>query len=370
MSILFEPIKINNMKVPNRFMRSSTHYRCADISGGVTDLMIKVYENLAKGGVGLISTGHAYVSEDGKADSTMLGAHHDNLIAGLKKLVSAVHKYDSKIMLQLNHAGRQTKSSTLGQTPLAPSAVYNPLTEETPRACTEKEIEIIIEAFGAAAKRAVKAGFDAVQIHSCHGYLASQFISPYTNRREDKWGGSIKNRMRFLLEVFRCIRATVGEDYPVLIKLNSEDFIKGGLTIEDSAQIAKVLSDKGLDAIEISGSMKESPIRAIRRNILKEEDEAYFLPNALKFKEVISVPLILVGGLRSPKLMERLLIEKKVDMISLCRPLIREPDLINKWKHGQLKKADCISCGGCQKYRDEPVRCILLNELATIKSDT
>lgn len=362
MSILFEPIKINSMRVPNRFMRSSTHFRCADISGEVTDLMIKVYKTLAKGGVGLISTGHAYVAEDGKTDSTMLGVHNENSIPGLKKLVRAVHKYDGKIMLQLNHAGRQTKSSTIGKTPLAPSAVYNPLTEETPKALTEKEIEIIIDAFAAAARRAVKAGFDAVQIHSAHGFLASQFISPYTNRREDKWGGSLKNRMRFLLEVFRCIRGVVGDDFPVLIKLNSEDFIEGGLTIEDSTQIAKVLSDKGIDAIEISGSMKESPIPASRKNILKEEDEAYFLSNAIKFKEVISVPLILVGGLRSPDLMKRLLIEKKVDMISLCRPLIREPDLINKWKHGQLKKADCVSCSGCNKYRNEPVRCILLND--------
>jgi len=362
MSILFEPIEINGMKVPNRFVRSATNDRGADTSGNVTDTLVSVYETLAAGGVGLIVTGHAYVTKNGKASPTMLGVYSDDLIPGLKNLVDAVHRHDSKIMIQLNHAGRQTASKTIGETPLAPSAVYNPITKETPRAFTEGEIETLIEAYGDAAARAVSAGFDAVQIHGAHGYLGSQFISPYTNQRTDRWGGSPENRMRFLIDVFRRIRKTVGDHYPVMVKLNSEDFIAGGLSIEESTEIARVLSDEGIDAIEISGAMAESPVRAIRLDILKEEDEAYFLPNAKKFKKVTSVPLILVGGLRSPGLMQKLLGKNEADMVALCRPLIREPDIVNKWKQGDPKKADCISCGGCQKYPAEPVRCILLND--------
>ncbi len=343
-------------------MRSATNDRSAEVSGRVTDMFIESYETLARGGVGLIVTGHAYVTWSGKASPTMLGVHDDDLTQDLKLLVDRVHQYESKIVIQINHAGRMAASSTIGGTPVAPSAVYNPMTDETPKALTSEEIETLIEAYGAAAGRAVTAGFDGVQIHGAHGYLVSQFISPYTNKREDQWGGSAENRMRFLLEVYRYIRKEVGDHYPVLIKLNSADYLEGGLTIDESSRIAKILSQDGIDAIEISGGMPESGIWIIKPGIKEEKDEAYFLDNARKFREVIDVPLMLVGGLRSPALIERLLAEGEADMASLCRPFIREPDLVNRWKQGDQKKADCISCGGCQKYRDEPTRCIQLDK--------
>lgn len=361
MSKLFEPFKINAMQIKNRFMRSATHDRCANPAGGVTDLLIDIYQKLAAGGVGLITTGHAYIAKNGKMSPNMLGADRDELIPGLAKLVDSVHQYDAKIMLQLNHAGRHARASFIGERPAAPSALYNPVTDETPRAFAEDEIEQLISAYAAAAGRAVEAGFDAVQIHSAHGYLASQFISPYTNRRTDRWGGSLENRMRFIREVFQQIRKTVGAEYPVTVKLNSEDFIEGGLTIEASTQIAGWLSRAGIDALEISGGMiRESYISGSKRDILAESDEAYFLPNARKIKTAINVPLILVGGLRSPHIIQRLLESGEIEMASMCRPFIREPGLINKWKQGNLEKADCISCGGCQKYRDQPVRCVFV----------
>jgi 2,4-dienoyl-CoA reductase-like NADH-dependent reductase (Old Yellow Enzyme family) len=276
--------------------------------------------------------------------------------------VKAVHKYDSKIVLQINHAGRQTASATIGETPVAPSAVYNPITEETPRELTDKEIEDLIDAYVATAKRAVTAGFDGVQIHAAHGYMASQFISPYTNKRKDKWGGSLENRMRFPLEIYRRFRSVLGEDYPIAIKLNSEDFLAGGLTIEDSSTIARALSSEGIDAIEISGGMGESGAQIIRMKIKEETDEAYFLSNAKMFQERIHCPLILVGGMRSPALMEKLIANEDIDMISMSRPFIREPDIVNKWKQGNLKKVDCISCNGCLKNKTEPVRCIMLDQ--------
>ncbi len=360
MSILFEPIEINGMTVPNRFMRSATNDRLAEISGEVNDAFIHIYEELAKGGVGLIITGHAYVQWSGKASKNMLGGHTDDMIPGLKQLVDTVHQYGSKIVLQINHAGRQTSSQVIGQTPVAPSPVYYPIQDSTPRAFTEEEIETLIEAYGAAAGRGVAAGFDGVQIHGAHGYLVSQFISPYTNRREDKWGGSPENRMRFPIEVLRRMRKEVGDNYPVMIKLNSEDFIEGGLTIEESTPIAGALSREGVDAIEISGGLVGVG-HVTPANIRNEEDEACFRNNAARFRKVIDVPLMLVAGLRSFGLMEKLVQTGEIDMVSLCRPLIREPDLINKWKQGNLKKSDCISCNGCLKYRDEPVRCIQLD---------
>jgi 2,4-dienoyl-CoA reductase-like NADH-dependent reductase (Old Yellow Enzyme family) len=358
---LFDPIEINGMKVPNRFVRSATHDRQADVSGHVTDSLVGVYEALASGGIGLIITGHAFVTMNGKKNHTMIGAHHDDFIPGLKKLAGSVHGYGSKIALQINHAGREATAAVIGETPAAPSPVYNPGTKETPRAFTDEEIETLIAAYGTAAVRAASAGFDAVQIHCAHGYLGSQFISPHTNRREDRWGGSLKNRMRFILEVYRCIRKGVGDTYPVMIKLNSEDFIDGGLTIEESTKIAQVLSREGIDAVEISAGMFETLDRWVKTDILEEEDEAYFLANARQFKAAIAVPLILVGGLRSPALMERLISDGDTDMVSLCRPFIKEPGLVNRWRQGDRKRADCISCNGCLKYYDEPVRCILLD---------
>lgn len=361
MSALFEPIEINGMKLPNRIVRSATNDRWADNSGKVTAGLVHVYEALARGGVGLIITGQAYVIPNGKVGPNMLGVSDDSLIRGLKSLTDSVHKYGSKIVLQISHSGRQTASATIGETPVAPSAVSNSVTNETPRTLTIEEIESVVESFANAADRAVIAGFDGIQIHCAHGYLASQFISPYTNRRKDYWGGSLEKRMRFALEIYRRIRETVGKHFPVMIKLNSADYIDNGLSIEDSAQIAGAFSEKGIDAIEISGGTLESNNHMVKKNILREDEEAYFLQHAKSFKKVIDVPLILVGGLRSPCLMERILAAGDADMVSLCRPLIREPDLINHWKRGNRKKADCISCNGCQKYRDEPVRCILLD---------
>ncbi len=361
MSSIFESIEINDMKVSNRIMRSATNDRWADNFGKVTAGLIHVYEALARGGVGLIVTGHAYVTSNGKAGSNMLGVYDDSLVPGLKFLTDAVHKYDSKFVLQINHAGRQTASVAIGETPVAPSAVSNSITNETPRAMTNDEIESIIESFANASARAVTAGFDGIQIHCAHGYLPSQFLSPYTNRREDAWGGTLEKRMRFPLKVYHRIRETVGDRYPVMIKLNSDDYLDKGLSMEESTRIAAAFGKQGIDAIEISGGTLESNNYMVKKNILHEDDEAYFLQHAKKFKTVTDVPLILVGGLRSPWLMERILSEGDADMVSLCRPLIREPDLINQWKQGNWKKADCISCNGCQKYRDEPVRCILLD---------
>jgi len=361
MSILFTPIKINGMVVSNRFMRSATNDRRADISGSIDDAFIKVYEDLAAGGVGLIVTGHAFVQWNGKASKYMLGVHKDDLIPGLKRLVEAVHQYDSRFVMQLNHAGRQTSSFTTGEIPKAPSAVINKVSGETPRPFTEREIEGLIEAYAAAAGRAKRAGFDGVQIHGAHGYLVNQFISPYTNRREDRWGGSLENRMRFPLELLRRIRREVGDDYPVMIKLNSQDFVEGGLVVEESARVAGALSREGIDAIEVSGGMIEVMSHVMPPRVRNEEDEGYYRANTKKIKEAVDVPVMMVAGLRSFGLMEKLVSEGEADMISMCRPFIRQPDLVAGWKRGDREKAACISCNGCQKYPDEPVRCIQLS---------
>lgn len=357
MPLLFTPKNIGVLKIKNRVIRSATYEKMASENGEVTERLIKCHKELARGGAGMIITGHCFVHPMGKVSQYMTGIQSDNMLPGLKRLTDSVHKEEGKICIQINHGGRQTSLEAIGnQTPLAPSPVPDKASNTFPREMTEREIEEVILAFGLAAKRAKEAGFDAVQIHSAHGFLLSEFISPYTNRREDKWGRGLKNRMRFPLEVYKSVRENVGRDYPVLIKLNSADYLEGGLEVNESVALAKELEKEGMDAIEISGGMRESKLGAARMDILSEDEEAYFLRSARKFREALNLPLILVGGMRSRNVMERILEEGTVDFISMSRPLVREPDLPNKMKEGK-EKADCISCNGCFGVNLEYTRC-------------
>jgi 2,4-dienoyl-CoA reductase-like NADH-dependent reductase (Old Yellow Enzyme family) len=348
MSILFEAGKIAGLELKNRLVRSATAEKMCDEEGRPEQAMLDLYAELARGGVGLIITGHAFVHESGKAHSAMMGVHLDDLIPSLKSLTEAVHQADDKkqsaIVMQINHAGRQTSEETIGRTPVAPSPVPRARGGARPHELTEAEIEELIAAFGRAAGRAKEAGFDGVQLHGAHGYLINQFCSPASNWRRDRWGGSIARRLRFLEEVAAAARDEVGNDYPLLIKLGIQDFVRDGLTLDDGVEIARHLADWGLDAAEISCGIGGT---SSRRDILRPEDEAYFLPQARRAREVTDLPLILVGGMRSLEVMESILEEGTADFISMSRPLIREPDLPNQWREGRTEAAACISCNNC-----------------------
>jgi 2,4-dienoyl-CoA reductase-like NADH-dependent reductase (Old Yellow Enzyme family) len=213
---------------------------------------------------------------------------------------------------------------------------------------TGQDIQKIITDFADAARRAKTAGFDGVQIHAAHGYLLSQFLSPIFNHRHDKYGGDIHNRSRIHIEVYQAIREAAGKDYPVLIKINCRDFVENGLNLNDSLEVGRALSDAGFDAIELSGGLltggQLSPIRA---GMKSGEEEVYYREEARDFKNAIEVPLILVGGIRSFQAAERLVKDGAADYISMCRPLIKEPNLINRWKSGALGKSECKSCNRC-----------------------
>jgi len=361
MSVLFESREIGKMKVKNRFVRSATAEGASDRTGAIRDELFNIYEDLAKGDVGLIITGHAYVQPNGRCSSNQMGIYKDEFIPGLQDLASTVHNEspDCMVAVQIAHAGRQAAKMSVSD-PVAPSVVTDSRTRITPREMTEAEIEECIDSFADAAERAKKAGFDGVQMHGAHGYLISSFNSPYTNRRDDKWGGSLENRMRFLMETYRKIRAKVGDDFAVFVKLNAEDFLDDGIEIDESAQIARTLAEEGIDAIEVSGSMYESYTGqgTARTRIRKPEQEAYFLPHAEEIKKAVGdVPVILVGGMRSVPIMEKIIKEGKADFISMSRPLIREPNLLAKIRDGK-ERADCISCNGCMSGRIDVVKCV------------
>ena len=348
MATLFEETTINGMTLRNRMVRSATWEGMCEQDGRPTERLINCYKDLAKGGIGLIITGYAFVRLDGKNNPGQMGIHTDNFADDYKKMTKAVHEAGGKIAVQLVHGGGQSNAEIAGRQTFAPSAVKVNQFPEMPAELTRDEISKIITAFGEAARRAKSWGVDAIQLHGAHGFLINQFLSPLTNRRTDEYGGSIENRSRFLLEVYRNVRETVGADYPVLIKLNASDHVDGGLEIDDSVYAAKKLAEAGINAIEVSAGTSASGEKSpVRRKINKSEKEAYNLKLARRIKEAVSCLLMVVGGFRSYRVVEKATRDYCMDYISMARPLIREPGLANRWLQGDRKRAMCISCNKC-----------------------
>jgi len=344
---LFEPTVINGMKLSNRFVRSATWEGMASDDGRVTPKLIQTMADLANGEVGLIISGHTYVSPEGQAGPWQLGIDKDDLVDGLQAMTSAVHGAGGKIIAQLAHAGNFAARALTGRTPHAVSD-FEGLAKSPRHELTPQDIEKLIRAFADAAQRAKSAGFDGIQIHSAHGYLLSQFLSPAFNRRQDKYGGDIVNRVGIHLEILKAIRSAAGEAYPVLIKINSEDYVENGLSRDDSIRACTILADAGIDAIELSGgTFNSGKLSPCRSGITSEAKEAYFKNAAKALKEKIDIPLILVGGMRSLAVAKQIIQDGTADYISMCRPFIREPDLIKRWESGDSSPARCKSDNLC-----------------------
>jgi 2,4-dienoyl-CoA reductase-like NADH-dependent reductase (Old Yellow Enzyme family) len=347
MSKLFVESSINGLSLKNKFVRAATWEGLATPEGSVTPKLIKMMVSLAKGGVGLIISSHSFVSKEGQATPWQIGIHKDDFVPKLKELTSAVHKNDGKIFMQLAHAGQYAEQELTGQPAFAVSNNVN-LTGRKTKIISNEDLKSIVDSYAKAAKRAYDSGFDGIEIHSGHGYLLSQFLSPAYNNRHDEYGGSIQNRARIHLQIYRAVREVVGKEYPIIIKMNCADFIENGLTIDESLQAAKLFADVGFDAIEVSGGIiRTGKLSPSRPGITTEEKEAYFKKYAQTFKSKINIPLILVGGLKSFKVAEKILDDGIADYISMSRALIREPDLINRWWKGDLRKAECKSDNLC-----------------------
>lgn len=330
MSLLHTPFTLPNGTIArNRFFKAAMSEQLAR-RNAPTERLVKLYETWARGGAGILVTGNVMV------DYTALGAANDVVIederdmAVLQRWARAGTQDDTLLLMQINHPGKQS-TKELSPEPVAPSAVpiEGPLAPffKPPRALSADEIRDIIQRFGNAAAIAEKAGFSGVQIHAAHGYLVSQFLSPHHNRRSDEWGGSLDNRMRFLLEIFREIRHRTSPAFIVSVKLNSADFQKGGFSEEESVQAVKILSDIGVDLIEISGGNYEAPamLEGVKESTRKRE--AYFLDYAARARAVSAVPLAVTGGFRSAQVMENALESGSVDFVGLAKPFAVQPDL-------------------------------------------
>jgi 2,4-dienoyl-CoA reductase-like NADH-dependent reductase (Old Yellow Enzyme family) len=365
MSVLFETTQIRGMELPNRFVRSATGDGCAE-SGRVTPKQIELFERLASGGVGLIITGVTYVNRSGQINPYQNSIATDGYIVPWRRLTDRVHQYSAKIAVQLVHAGRERGNWFSDELVVAPSAIGdNPADPyfkgAAYREIREEEIEETLVSFGRAAARARDAGFDAVQIHGAHSFLLSQFLSPSTNHRTDRWGGSLENRIRIHCEIYKAMRKQVGEDYPLLIKFGVADGYQGGLESSDGIRAATILGRLGYDALEISQGLRGEFFREteFRTGIDRIDQEGYFRAWAAEVKKHVSVPVMAVGGLRTFGLMEEIVQKREADYISLCRPFIREPALVNIWRNGDHRRSRCISCNDCIKVvkSGQPLHC-------------
>jgi 2,4-dienoyl-CoA reductase-like NADH-dependent reductase (Old Yellow Enzyme family) len=346
--IVFSEGRIGGLRLRNRLVRAATAEGASPL-GKMTIPGLKIYHDLAIGGVGMIITGHMVAVPGGDAHGRQTHIDDDSFIETLRRIPETVHRAagDCPVIAEISHAGRGGIVD-----PVAPSELAAPTGRTAPRVLSAAEIEQIIDYFVAAVGRAREAGFDGVEIHAAHGYLLSSFLSPRTNRRDDAWGGSSEKRAAIVRRIVEQARELVGPDYPLLIKMNGNDHGIGDEAAEAFATVAKILVEAGLDAVEVSGQFP------CRQDIDSPDEEAYFF----EFTENLDlrVPMILTGGNRSLDRIASVLAAPHIDFVALARPLIREPGLPTRWRTAvNTAAATCISCNRClQALGTAPTHCV------------
>lgn len=342
---MFEPVKIGNMQVRNRFVVPAMVTNYVEADGMATEKFIAYHEEKAKGGWGLIIVEDYPVVKDGGGFKTLPGLWHDGQIESHEKLTSRVKSHGAKIVAQIYHAGRATSSAITGVQCVAPSPYADPVIGETPRELTSEEIRYIVEAFGDTALRAKKAGFDGVELHGAHGYLLGQFMSPFSNKRTDKYGGTILNRARFALEVIDNIKSKVGDDFPIIYRMSVDEFVEGGLTASDNKVVGMLLEKAGVSAIHCSNSVYLSAAEFGIPSMAGKH--AWSSDLTAEIKSVVSIPVITVGRINDPLIAESVVASGKTDLVAMGRASLADPHLPRKAKEGNHD--DIIRCIGCMQ---------------------
>ena len=366
---VFEPMKINGLELKNRMVVSAmvTNYCTPD--GKATEKFIAYHEHKAKGGWGLIITEDYAVTPTAGGFVNLPGLWEDGQIESHRKLTERVHAAGGKIAAQIYHAGRETSSAVTGVQPVAPSAVREPSMPETPRELTIPEIHTLVEQFGDCAKRAKAAGFDAVEVHGAHGYLVGAFASPFSNKRSDEYGGTIRNRARFGMEIIRNIKEKCGKDYPVLYRISSVEYVPGGLDIEESKVIARLMEEAGADCIHCSQGVYASTHTIIPPSVFPW---AGYVEHAAEMKKAVQIPVIAVGRINDVEIAESVLQSKKADLVTMARASLADPELPNKVLKGRGDEViRCIGClQGCigENGKGNGIRC-LVNPLTGMEDE-
>ncbi|MCU0848264.1 MAG: NADH:flavin oxidoreductase [Spirochaetes bacterium] len=390
MNQIFEKAVIGKIKLQNRLIRSATFEGMADENGRPLEALSDLYMKIAEGGAGAIITGFAGVRKNGKAFKGMCMIDSDEHLAEYRKLSGRVTKHGTPIIIQLAHAGGQTGPSITGGQAVAPSKKFYASSQARARALTGDEIEGIIDGFAGAVLRAKKAGFSGAQLHAAHGYLLSEFLSPAQNRRNDMWGGDTENRFRIIARIMEKARDLAG-DYPIWVKMNAYDFERGGMRMNEALKTAVLFQKHGFDAIEVSCGSGNDGFNSIRMSINPAEAMARMMPvirdmpgikkalfkiasplllknyrpltnynidAAEKIKREVDIPVIAVGGMRRLADIENAIAENRADFISMSRPFIIEPGIVNKFRSGRQSESRCINCGICLiGVMENPLKC-------------
>ncbi len=359
---LFSPIKIGDLEVKNRIVMSALHLGYATKEGLVTDRLKDFYVERAKGGAGLIVLGMAYVDwvgAGGAGATNVIGIDDDKFIPGLREMVEVVHGHGAKFAAQLYHAGRYSLSAITGLQAVSASSVPSRLNPDRPRELSTAEVVETVEKYAEAARRAKEAGFDIVEIGGSAGYLINQFLSPVTNRRKDRYGGSFQNRLRFLIEIIEGTREKVGNDFPLIFRTCGSDFMEGGLTLDDYIMVAREVEKGGVHAIGVTGGWHEAPIPEITMHVPR----GGYVYLAQGIKEAVSIPVIAANRINEPLLAEEILQQRKADLIGMGRALLADPELPNKAKEGRFEDIrTCIACNqGCldNLFTRRPIQCLV-----------
>lgn len=356
---VFSPIKLGTMTLKNRLVMAPMSGHMSPATGHCTEREVDFYRTRAAGGVGLVIVGAAYVRQDGGFGHGQLGIYSDEMIPGLSSLASAIKAGGAKASIQIHHAGRETGSELTGLPCVAPSAIPWPPDAEVPVELTQDDIHDLVERFGKAACRAVKAGFDAIEIHSAHGYLIAEFLSRHANRRQDKYGGSFDNRCRFVREVYESARTEVGPSVPITVRVSGDEFIALGITLEETVEYVKVLESLGFDGISVSSGC--SPFyRTVPGMVYPAGLNAFM---SARIKDAVKIPVMVAGRVNNPQLAEDILRQGKADMICLGRPLISDPEYPRKAETGRARDIrPCIACNkGChdRSLDDRSTKCVM-----------
>jgi 2,4-dienoyl-CoA reductase-like NADH-dependent reductase (Old Yellow Enzyme family) len=384
----FQPRKLGGIQLKNAFIKTATFEGMYE-DGLPNKKLEEHHVAMARGGVALTTISYGAVSPEGRTFKDQMIINAESL-RGLEQLVKAVHSADGKVSIQLTHCGYFSKNTDIKH-PLSPSRVFNEygFLSGLPfsKAMDLEDLEKVKKDFGQAARSLKEVGFDAVEVHMGHGYLLSQFLSPFTNKRKDEYGGSIDNRARFPLEVYREVKNAVGKDFPVLVKLNLSDGFKGGFTEKDCAYVAKRLEEQGCDAVVLSGGFTSKtpfylmrgkvPLRGMIKNgenlaekitmalfgplIVKKYpfEPNFFIKQAIQIRESVSVPLVYLGGVDSKPGIEEIL-NAGFDLIAIGRPLIHDPNFLLKLQQGQIEKSGCTRCNECVVEMDRGgIRCVI-----------
>jgi 2,4-dienoyl-CoA reductase-like NADH-dependent reductase (Old Yellow Enzyme family)/thioredoxin reductase len=357
---LFAPGRIGRRALRNRILMAPMEKNLATAEGAVTEAYVDYCEARARGGAALILLESMYVDPAGRNHRYQLGLHRDELIEGYRRLTHACHRHGALVGAELQFAGRETSARVTGLQPVAPSPVACHVLAggEPPRALTTAEIQRLVEAFAAAARRAVAAGFDVVEIHGAHGYLVGQFLSPYTNRRDDAYGGDLEGRLRFPLEVVAAVRAAVGPEVPVLYRLSAEEHVDGGLTLAETCRVAPRLEAAGVDLLDVTAGIYESAVWIVQP---MEFPPGCLAGLAREVRRRVRIPVSVAGRINDPAVAEAILERGDADFVTLGRALHADPDFPRKSQAGRLDEiCPCVACLTCSDLlgRDEPVGCL------------